>query len=474
VRATKDYHVEVVFYSTEAASLPFTIRGAEGRYFIDWIDPLRLPPSHYSVQVGDELLRFNEQPIITVMQDLILEAGKKSNERTDQRMAEIRLTRRTGMAGDNVPKGSIMISTRSKASRKVDTFQLHWSYTPEHIASPLDFLESITGLSALSWGLEEEPELELPRVSMANPLHEDLSSYSADRMAYIYRHPNGHAIGYIRIPHYDEFKAMISEFGKIMLLMDEKTDALVIDQLHNFGGYVDYMYGLASILAIDPLKAPHHRIKITQREAMVAYAKLELIKLYELALQHKDSKDAPPNNEVDEQDAEKDIDSTKEDNAINFQELLFLKSYYQLILDEWNRGTTLTRPTPILGVDRINPHAKYHYTKPIVMLIDEIDFSGGDFMPAILQDNQRAVLFGSRTAGAGGFVTAFQFPNHHGIGRCSYTGSIAERAGAAKIENVGVTPDIEYHLTPSDIQNGYTGYVNAVNQAVQQSLNLKK
>jgi hypothetical protein len=51
-----------------------------------------------------------------------------------------------------------------------------------------------------------------------------------------------------------------------------------IDQLHNFGGYVDYMYELASMLAIEPMKAPYHRIKITQKDAVGAYSLLEKMK----------------------------------------------------------------------------------------------------------------------------------------------------------------------------------------------------
>ena len=88
-------------------------------------------------------------------------------------------------------------------------------------------------------------------------------------------------------------------------------------------------------------------------------------------------------------------------------------------------------------------------------------------MPAILQDNKRAKLFGSQTAGAGGYVHTFEFPNCHGIAKCSYTASIAERINLRKIENLGVTPDIEYQITAEDLQKGYQGYVDAVNQAVQ-------
>src|SRR5215207_7521921 len=35
VKTMKDYHVDVTFFSTEAASLPFSIKGKDDRYFID-------------------------------------------------------------------------------------------------------------------------------------------------------------------------------------------------------------------------------------------------------------------------------------------------------------------------------------------------------------------------------------------------------------------------------------------------------
>lgn len=507
VSTTKDYHVDVLFYSTEEASLPFSVRGANGRYFIDWIDPLRLPPSYHPVRVGDELLQFDERPIAEVIKDLIAESGKKGNEKTDQRVAEIRLTHRAGMVGDAVPYGAILISTRSAASEKVDTYQLRWTYTPEHIFNPSDLLDSISFLSDFSREANKDNNAIIPQINMYNPLHEAYASELLDRSgglgakksflpplgeiiweeesesntegdqlskwhAYIYRHPNGQDIGYLRIPHYHQLPTAADEFGAIINFLEESTDALVIDQLHNFGGYVNFVYDIASMLAIQPLEAPYHRIKITQKEVMTSYKTLEMIKIIDLLFRLNemqgnggDSKKGK-DEDKEKQDGKKDDAENEEGDALNYQELMFIKAYHELILDEWYRGETLTRPTPILGVDHINPHAKYHYSKPILILIDEMDFSGGDFMPAILQDNRRALLFGSRTAGAGGFVTAFQFPNTNGIALCSYTGSIAERPGMQKIENIGITPDIAYELTASDIQNGYQGYIKAVNEAV--------
>ncbi|WP_353064115.1 S41 family peptidase [Tunturibacter psychrotolerans] len=44
-----------------------------------------------------------------------------------------------------------------------------------------------------------------------------------------------------------------------------------------------------------------------------------------------------------------------------------------------------------------NLPAKTHYTKKIVVLINGETFSAGEFLAAILQDNERATLFGTTT-----------------------------------------------------------------------------
>jgi hypothetical protein len=38
LNSMRDYHVSAYFYSTEKATLPFMIKGAEGRYFFSFID----------------------------------------------------------------------------------------------------------------------------------------------------------------------------------------------------------------------------------------------------------------------------------------------------------------------------------------------------------------------------------------------------------------------------------------------------
>ncbi len=495
--STKDHHVGVVFCSTEAATLPFSVKGIEDRYFISWVDPLRLPFSYYGIQVGDELLEFGGRPIATVVEELIEERGRTTNPKTDQAMAAAALTDRIGATGDEVPQGTILIKTRSNETGKLYSCQLMWAYTAEHVKDPLDFLQPLNFLGA--WKPISQ-EKEKPKTCMINPVHEhyaqkmtgrrgELGAYKSflpplgniiwtrededsseegfgcfcidlNWYAYIYQHPAGHAVGYIRIPHYLGMDSHAKKFGEILAIMQEKTDALVIDQLNNFGGWVHFQNRLLSMLINEPLKTPYHRIKINQRDVFGAYQDLEMYKMMDLIFNSFSNDESSS--------VEEDEDSDLGFSFFNHQEILFRKALAEFILSEWDAGRRLTRPTPIEGVDMINPHPYMRYTKPIVMLINELDISGGDFLPATLQDGRRAILFGGRTAGAGGYVNHFEFPNVHGILRGGYTGSIAERANvdSQKIEDLGVHPDVKYELTVKDLQEGYQGYVDAVNETV--------
>lgn len=482
---TQDYHVDVLFHSTASSTLPFSIKGAEGRYFIDWIDTQELPASLYPIYVGDELIAFNNQPIAQVIENLKTSCGKNSNALTDQALAEMKLTKREGQMGDAVPQGPITFTIRSSLKGGVRTYQLMWKHHPELISTaPFEWLKILHFLSPFTHSMPKTPKKMMMsfwhQTRLTNPVREgDLGSRKSfvpalgprlwvhdeedpseliSWYAYIYETPEGRPIGYVRIPHYAGQERESQAFGELLDFFEENTDALVIDQVHNTGGFVRFQYEMLSMLTASPLKTPKHRLKITQDDVMTAYRLLKVI----------DRLQAGPKMQDDEE-----ADDEEDRKELDYPRLLFFKAFFEFAIQEWNAGRTLTDPTHLEGVDCINPHAHYHYTKPILMLINELDFSGGDFVPAILQDNKRALLFGTRTAGAGGFVSVCRFPNNNGIIGFSYTGSIAERPNAQKIENVGVTPDIEYQLTAQDLQEGYPGYISAVNEAVHLLLQQK-
>ena len=120
-----------------------------------------------------------------------------------------------------------------------------------------------------------------------------------------------------------------------------------------------------------------------------------------------------------------------------------------------------TNPVHLNGVAEILP-AKNHFTKKIIVLINNLDFSASEFFAAILQDNKRAILFGERTAGAGGCVR--RMPGNQFLGEeyWTLTWTMAWRTIGQPIENIGVHPDIRYTLTAKDFQFGFIDYHQAL------------
>src|SRR5262249_32681194 len=63
--------------------------------------------------------------------------------------------------------------------------------------------------------------------------------------------------------------------------------------------------------------------------------------------------------------------------------------------------------SPLAPVSDNNKPAATVYTKPIIILIDELSISAADIFPAMMQDNHRALLVGVRSSGGGGSVSGW-------------------------------------------------------------------
>jgi catechol 2,3-dioxygenase-like lactoylglutathione lyase family enzyme len=274
--------------------------------------------------------------------------------------------------------------------------------------------------------------------------------------AYIYRSPaDGRKIGFVRVPSFvvrDPDKS-VADFAALVKRFETETDALVVDETNNPGGYVFYMYALASMLTDKPLPLPMYRINMTQGDAMQTAL---LVRRAERA------------GVKTEEDAAKffgkpSLTGYPADLALFNGQLSFYREY----LESWEAGDRISRPLYLFGIKELPPHGTVRYTKPLVVLTNELDISCGDFFPAMLQDGGRAVVFGERTAGAGGSVNSVEYPpNLLGISSLSLTGSFAVRPNGQPLENLGVTPDIPYLTTPEDVQGGYRGYAAALNAAL--------
>jgi len=487
----RDYHVSISFNSTESSKLPFQVAGAEGRYYLAHVDREKLPAEKFPFKMGDEIVAFNGRPTADAVKEI---AGRMTanTAETDMRMAELFLTNRRRARGDiDIPRGRAEITIRSKGTLYRVT--MPWDYTPEMIAQdvpsrnagllePEDLGGSApagpTGGFFASLGkavyaavhplidlftdiraeASENPFMIGARKSFVPRLGEVLWESKADDHfhAYIFKDKAGRKMGYVRIAAYDGDNDEVLEFAKIVKKFQAETEGLVIDQVSNPGGSLFYLYALASHLTDKPLAAPRHRLIIGENDAQQSAE--FLLKMM---------RDSKKTSEAREKEKTKELVKNKgkeeQPNAggypITAKFMSLMVQSAQFVLKQFNSGKRFTDPIWISGVDDIDPAPKAdeRYTKPILLLTNALDFSGGDFFPAIMQDNKRVTILGVRTAGAGGIVKPFSV-GQFGVARLSATTSLAQRPDGRPIENLGVTPDVPYEITAKDLRTGFAEY----------------
>lgn len=485
--AMRDYHVRIYFHSTESATLPFLVSGVDGRYYFTFIDRAKLSATSFPFTIGDELISFDGRPIHDVVSQLKQSEQRSANEATDQALAEIFLTNRFGAKAAIVPKGAVSIGVRSN-NGKVKNYQLIWNYTSEKINNPTAHLTGVRS-ACTAYNVPEEKGRKAKRallnqMTMSLPLFQELdkvaphlrknahfigaresflptlgkklwkSDEDCQYDAYLFMTEDRKRVGYLRIPHYMLMDEDADQAAEIISLFEDMTDMLVIDQFNNPGGIVFHAYALASMLTDQPLLTPKQRMKVSQADVDRALTMLEILEEIE-----------------DDESAQEFLEGGNLFGyPVSYQLIVALRHHFQFTVDEWNKGKSLTDPYALFGIDHINPHPTARYTKPILFLVNQLDFSCGDFVPAILQDSKRVTLLGSRTAGAGGYVLEANYPNRFGISSIFYTGSIAERVDSNPIENLGVTPEIAYEITKDDIQNDYEGLVEKIHETISDML----
>lgn len=479
-QSPKDYHVSALFYSTEAAYLPFTVKSANKRYFVVHVDN-----SQANLTVGDEILSFNGVPIDTVVTQLRKKEIGDNVKETDQAMAELILTVRLGVLGHVVPKGNVDLVVRRLGSDKEDLVKLTWVYNEERIhdfgkpkAYTMQFPSAEHGEPKDAKALFNKMMISPAFFMSEMKAHRDnphqlgskksfipvlgKKSWESGKEscfdAYIFSIkdktilPAGKdelRIGYVRIPHYGSDEREANEFAKIISRFEGSTDAVVIDQINNPGGSVFYAYALASMLADKPLVPPKHRIALTQEEIHDCYMLINFLSQVR-----------------DDFTAKLVFGETIGGYPVDYQFIVATRAFCYHLINEWEEGRLYTQPIHLFGVDVIRPHPKVHYTNPILVVMNSLCISCGDFFPAIMQDGQRATLLGSRTAGAGGFVLGHVYPNVIGVRGFYMTGSLAYRANQQPIENLGVKPDIEYVLSEQDLQDNYKSYTKKILESV--------
>lgn len=465
LNSAKDYHVEGFFATNEAAIIPLGLTEAEGRYFITYIDHKAFPAGSLPFREGDELTGFDGKSMTAAMAELAASLGMDNVPHSDRGLLAESFFARGAENGYTVPSGPAVLTVRRADGSAVEV-PLQWAYFKDWV-SPQPFVTAKAAAAAmpLDWSLlmlADQPSADgrgniAARDGFLPPPGDLIWEASPDSAfrAYIYRAPGGKRVGFVRVPTFQvsDPEKNVAEFAKLVEIFNAGTDALVIDETNNPGGYVFYMYALASMLTDRPLTLPMYRLTMTQNDAMQTAF---LLRRAERTTVETDA------------DAQKFLGMT---SLVGYPvDLAYFKekiAHYKDYLASWEAGETLSRPLYLDGLRQVQPHASARYTKPLVVLTNELDISCGDFFPAMLQDNGRAVIFGERTAGAGGSINFVDYPpNLLGINRLRLTATIAVRPNGQPLENLGVTPDLPYRVTADDVQNGYRGYAAALNAAI--------
>jgi len=490
VASLNDAHSAISFRSNFSASLPFTVDIYDGTVRIDSVNRALLPAAQTPFDVGDELVALDGQPV----QNLIASFGKYiilANPRATARGAASVITSRVQQFVPHAPElaDTAVASIRLASAGAVNSYVIPWRksgigiesqgplpsprrgngriFSPPTAASAADAtvggsgpaLAAIADLPVADNTLPSylEPIRPLLNVSVPKPQYAILgfgarapvyslpagfvvrlgtqSSHFFFSGTYV---SNGVRIGFIRIPTMAPPNAALAlqQLDQEIAFFNASTDVLVVDIMRNPGGSVSVVEAFARRLFAQPFRTVGFEIRAT---AAWLTAIVE-------AIDNAQSQGAPP------------------------EVVQGLRAILNEILAAFNENRGRTAPVPLVNHSLTLPPAPNAYTRPVLLLVDELTASGGDMLAAIIQDNHRGPLFGMRTMGAGGSVSSFNCTAFT-ESVCFITLSLMNRGTVVSntefppspyIENVGVRPDIVVdYMTNANLMSAGGPFVQA-------------
>ena len=431
-----DSHFGARIPTDHKGTLGFSTDLIDGKVLIEKVDREKLTKEVFAFEKGDEVISLNGIPVEKIMNELMPFMGQGAKV-TARRKAATLVSNRYGSIVP-VQDGKLKVKIRKGSSEFIEEVELEWilSGTPldEYISQIKNlgqrFSLGKTNYSNIS--LIKDPTFERSYQCSGNTrvkIPEDATIIMKKPFVAYYHKTEKGNIGYLRIPHYspsesdpslNAYELRFAQYEYAVSELEKNTVGLIIDQDHNCGGSVSYLHQIVSLFALKPF-APVQFELLATKQSYLGF-KSWMNKTYEYT--------------IDYQDGQNVVD---------------------LIKDTWlNKSSFLTEKTSLSGKTSIEPN-QTHYTKPIIILIDENSGSGGDAFPATMQGIGRAKLLGTRTMGAGGHVIKLPALSNSQI-NVNMTKSLFYHPNSVAIENNGATPDIEYRHTRDDFIYEYRGY----------------
>ena len=474
VSSNQDGHTVFLLPSDFEATLPFDVDLYDGVILVDQIDRQALPAGEFPFSIGDELVSIDGVAAAEAAAKLRPFRGD-GNPRTTMRNSLEFLVRRPQVL---IPRAHEVGDSANVVIRKQNgdllSLVIPWtkSGTPYTQAGPspvpkvtpkaaqaaphyLDTMRSLQQFRVPRHRFSVGVDTLKPIFSMPAGFVQRLGAGKYDSIfSGTIPTSGGLTLGFLRIPDFEY--VYTTELANEIKFLEANTDGLIIDVMRNPGGSGCITERILSYL--NP--GGFHSLGIKIRMTWDILQSLQW-------------------------DVEDAIYFGADDAEIAALQQLVeqgKKAYSE------NRG--FTTPMPLcsnsLDVDAARDKAgkDLAYTKPIMVLTDELSASAAEAFAAVMQDEKRALLYGMRTDGAGGAVN--QFPA--GVYMESYVSlawSILIRKTAVDsgtefpampyIENIGVRPDrVDDYMTAANLLDNGRAFVNRIVTVMEEYVRSKR
>jgi C-terminal processing protease CtpA/Prc len=437
VASYKDGHFVMYTPSTLVAQVPINTEIVNGQVLITSIDRNQLSEEAFPFAVGDVVLSVDDQPIEKFLDENVKYISS-GNEFSRRQSASGRVFWRRAARHPFPTAKTVKVEIRPWDSRTPQTVELPWKVTGEDpevnlFSSPSVWNKSKFSLLNRQW-IEDSKHVDnsyqcsgTTRIKIPDGATKIMDE---PFVAYYYPTAKGN-VGYLRIPHYypqpiEDLQTILNweaQYRYAVQILEANTVGLIIDQDHNCGGSVDIVNFTISLFMDRAFQASQFQF-LANKETYIDF---------------KTEVDAMPKNTED---------------YVSGQFLV------ELVKKTWLEGKTRLTEKTGFGGSLVEP-SFVHYTKPVVVLIDERSGSGGDMFPAMMQGLGRAKLFGQTTGGLGGHVSAFASPLPFSQLKFNMTKSLFYDPRGVAIENHGAVPDQTYDITREDILTGFQPYQQA-------------
>lgn len=446
VATYRDGHFNISVPTTKTATIAVVTDLIDGKVLITKIGRDKLTEDKFPFNVGDEVVSVDNQPVAAFLDFASKYIASGRTETVRQIASWVVFSRKA--ARIPLPAGkTLKVQIRRGTSNLIEDAELEWDFkgTDIEVTTPsmLQPLSVSGSVASLNYDLLDNEMVK----DFVHPYADSTFICSGDTRIEIpkdatvimktpfvaYYHPTAKGnVGYLRIPHYmpqpapgkNAIEAVLtwnSQYEFAVRELEKNTVGLIIDQDHNCGGSISVVNTMISMFMDHPFTPSQFELLGT-RESYLGFEKWV--------------------NET----TEFTLDREGVTRVLN------------LVKDTWIKGTSyLTPKTSIDGVQTILPNS-IHYTKPIVMLIDEMAGSGGDMFPAMMKGLGRAKLFGQNTSGLGGHVQDYPSSLPNSQLHFRITKSLFYRPDGVAVENNGASPDQLYTITRDDILYGFKGY----------------